>query len=78
MSCTYCLFIQCIFLDLFQIGIKMISVTSLADSRIPQANFFCEYFPDIDLLLRCHVIELFEIYKQRCESGLRQEGKECL
>lgn len=56
----------------------MISVASLADSRIPQANLFCEYFPDIDLLLRCHVIELFEIYKQRCESGLRQEGKECL
>ena len=70
-SCTYCLFIQCILLDLFQIGVKMISVASLADSCIPWASLFREYFPAIDLLLKCHVIELFEIYKQCCESGLR-------
>lgn len=75
MSCTYCLLIQFILLDLFQIGIRMSSVASFADSCIPQANKFWEYFPAIDLLLNCHVIELFEIYKQRCESGFRQKGK---
>lgn len=78
MSCTRCLFNQCIPLDLFQIGIKMSSVVSLADSCIPLANLFCEYFPPIDLLLKCQVIEPFEIYRQNCESGLKHEGKECL
>lgn len=48
----------------------MISVAALADSCIPWANLFCEYFPAIDLLLKCHIIELFEWYQQHCESRL--------
>lgn len=45
-------------------------------SCTPQANLFCDYFPAIDLVLNCHIIELFEMYEKRCESELKQKGKE--
>lgn len=71
----YLLFVYLIYsLDLFQIGIKMISVASLADSGIPQANLFCEYFPAVDRLLKRHVLEPFDIHKQRCERGAGGSG----
>lgn len=47
----------------------MSSVVSLADTRIPQANLFCEYFYPVDLLLKCHASELFEFTDSTMYQG---------